>query len=133
MANEAKEVGEIVWVDLTVPDATKVREFYLSVTGWESDEIKMGDYNDYMIKTPRKKDTVAGLCHAKGANAGLPAAWLIYIKVRNLDASMAAAKAKGGQVLAGPKQFGASRFCVLRDPAGAAFAVIEEGEAAAAP
>ena len=127
MAKGVKKVGEIVWVDLTVPDAGKVRDFYLSVTGWEADGFKVGDYEDYVIKTPENNDTVAGICHARAENAALPPAWLMYIKVENLDASVVAAQEKGGKVLTGPKAFGASRYCVLRDPAGAVFAVIEEG------
>lgn len=128
MADDVKEIGEIVWVDLTLPNAEKVREFYLSVTGWEASAFKVADYHDYVITTPEKKQTVAGLCHAKGDNAGLPPHWLIYVKVRSLDASIAAAKSHGGEVVAGPKKFGGARFCVLTDPAGVAFAIIE-GEA----
>lgn len=128
MANEIKEIGEIVWVDLTIPSADKVREFYHSVIGWEATEFKMGEYSDYVITTPQSKQTVAGICHARGVNADLPAHWLIYIKVQSLEASVDAARQNGGEVLAGPKQFGGARFCVLKDPAGAVFAVVE-GEA----
>jgi predicted enzyme related to lactoylglutathione lyase len=105
-----------------------VREFYQSVIGWEADEFKVSDYNDYVISTAQNKQTVAGLCHARGDNANLPPQWIIYIKVHNLDESLAAARQKGGQVLVGPKPFGNARFCVLKDPAGAVFAVVE-GEA----
>lgn len=128
MANDVKGIGEIVWVDLTIPEAEKVREFYLSVTGWEANAFNMGDYSDYVITTPDSKQTVAGICHARGGNAGLPPQWLIYIKVASLDASLEAARRNGGEVLAGPKAYGAARYCVLRDPAGAVFAIIE-GEA----
>ena len=128
MANEVKEVGEIVWHDLTVPNAAQVREFYQSVIGWEADEFKVGDYNDYVISTAQNKQTVAGLCHARGDNANLPPQWLVYIKVHNLDASLEAVRRNGGEILVGPKPFGNARFCVLKDPAGAAFAIVE-GEA----
>lgn len=128
MAGDVKKIGEIVWVDLTIPNAKEVREFYQSVTGWESDEFKMGDYSDYVVATPESKETVAGIVHARGENADLPPYWLIYIKVRNLEESLDAARRLGGEVLAGPKNFGAARFCVLKDPAGAVFGIIE-GEA----
>lgn len=128
MANDVKETGEIVWVDLTIPNAEEVREFYLSVIGWDVNEFKMGDYSDYVVMTPDNKQTVAGICHARGSNAGLPPHWIVYIKVRSLDASLEAARRNGGEILAGPKQFGGARYCVLRDPAGAVFAIME-GEA----
>jgi hypothetical protein len=125
MADDVKQIGEIAWVDLTIPDATKVKEFYRSVIGWEAKEFKMGDYNDYVVASPHNKETVAGICHARGSNANQPPYWLIYIKVKNLEASLDAARRNGGEIVAGPKGSGASRFCVLKDPAGAVFAVME--------
>lgn len=121
-----KEIGEIVWVDLTIPNAEEVRQFYNSVIGWEADEYKMADYSDYVIKSPKSKQSVAGICHAKGDNASLPPQWLIYIKVENLEKSITAAELGGGEILDGPKQAGTSRMCVLKDPAGAVLALIEE-------
>jgi len=31
---------------------------------------------------PESNDPVAGICHARGANANLPAQWLIYVAVQ---------------------------------------------------
>lgn len=128
MGSGKTQIGEISWVDLTVPDAAGVKEFYRSVTGWTVDAFDMGGYSDFMVSSPTSKETVAGICHARGDNAALPPSWLIYVKVENLDASIAAAKREGGEIVVGPKSFGAARFCVLKDPAGAVFAIIE-GEA----
>lgn len=129
MGSDGKKIGEIAWVDLTIPNAKEVRDFYQSVVGWGCDEFDMGEYSDYVVATPdENKDTVAGIVHARGPNADLPPYWLIYIKVANLDESMAAAKSNGGEILAGPKSVGEARFCVIKDPAGAVFGIIE-GEA----
>ena len=125
MPSESKEVGQIVWVDLTVPNAEEVQDFYQAVTGWKASGFDMGEYKDYVVATPEKKETVAGICHAKGSNADLPPYWLVYIKVHNLEESLEAARTRGGELLAGPKSFGAARFCVLKDPAGAVFGIIE--------
>ncbi len=126
MADDIKEIGEIAWVDLTIPGADKVaREFYQSVIGWEVSEFDMGDYKDYAVATSESKETVAGICQARGENASLPPYWIIYIKVKSLEASVAACRTNGGQVLTEPKKFGGARFCVLKDPAGAVFGVIE--------
>ena len=71
---------------------------------------------------------VAGVCHARGSNAGLPAQWMIYIHVADLDASIASCRESGGEVLAGPKSFGVtSRYAVIRDPAGAVAALFQAG------
>jgi predicted enzyme related to lactoylglutathione lyase len=48
MANDAALLpGQIGWIDLTVPDAEGVRDFYRDVTGWTTSPIAMGDYQDY--------------------------------------------------------------------------------------
>ena len=126
MQSAENKVGDIVWVDMTVPNASGVRDFYKAVVGWDVSELDMGGYSDYCMNRADDQKTVAGICHARGVNAGLPPQWLIYIKVADLDASVAAVTAKGGQVLTGPKPIGSSRYCVMRDPAGAVAALIQE-------
>src|SRR5262245_50792160 len=118
------DIGAIVWTDLTVPDAEKVRDFYQEVVGWEHDPVSMGDYADYNMKRPDGK-TVAGVCHARGVNATMPAQWMIYLQVADLDASMDACKKLGGEVIVGPREMGEkTSFCVIRDPAGAVVGLI---------
>lgn len=67
------------------------------------------------------------MCHARGANAGLPPVWLVYWVVASVDAALASCTAQGGSVVAGPRDYGEhGRYAVLRDPAGAAFAVFQD-------
>jgi uncharacterized protein len=118
--------GQIRWVDLTVSDAPAIREFYEAVVGWTSDPVSMGDYSDWCMISDGAPEPVAGICHATGANAGLPSTWLIYITVADLVASIAACRDRGGEVVFGPKQFGTEgSWCVIRDPAGAYAALFE--------
>ena len=112
--------GSISWMDLTVPDAAQVREFYSQVVGWKSEALSMGDYDDYCMATPEEGKTVAGVCHARGANANIPPQWMIYITVADLDASVARCRDLGGEIVVGPKdQGGQGRYCIIKDPAGA--------------
>lgn len=116
--------GTIVWTDLTVPDAEKIRDFYRDVVGWSPEPVDMGGYADYnMVRPPG--EPAAGICWARGTNADLPAQWLIYITVRDLDASLEACRHGGGEVLAGPKGMGKQRYAVVRDPAGAVCALVQ--------
>jgi predicted enzyme related to lactoylglutathione lyase len=116
--------GEIVWFDLTVPDAASVRDFYASVVGWEAQPVAMGDYDDYGMDA--NGETVAGICHARGVNAGQPAQWMPYISVADLDASLARCQAGGGSRVSEVRDMGdGTRFCVIRDPAGAMVALME--------
>ena len=117
------ELGKIGWVDLTVPDAERLRDFYREVAGWQPEPLSMGEYDDYVMKRA-DGEAVSGVCHARGGNAGLPPQWLIYIQVADLDASIERCTALGGRVVAGPKGEG-QRYCVVEDPAGAVSALIE--------
>ena len=132
MAQSKPQTGSIAWLDLTVEDAPRVRDFYRRVVGWAASEVTMGDYSDFVMHRPTDGAEIAGVCHARGANADLPPAWLVYITVADLDTSLERCRELGGEVVAGPRDLGAhGKFAVIRDPAGAATALIEpapEGE-----
>jgi predicted enzyme related to lactoylglutathione lyase len=124
MGDEKPKVGTVGWFDLTVDDADGVRDFYKRVVGWESEDVDMGDYCDYTMTTPDGAG-VGGVCHKRGGNKEIPSQWLIYIVVADIDDSVAGVKELGGEVIAGPKSMGAARYCIVRDPAGAAFALYQ--------
>lgn len=118
--------GAIAWIDLTVPDASALRDFYAAVTGWKPADVAMCDYSDYTMSQPETGKPVAGICHARGENAGLPPQWLIYITVTDLDESLRQCRGRGGSVVAGPKDMGSyGRLAVIQDPAGAVAALVE--------
>ena len=120
------EVGTISWTDITVDNAGDLKDFYAAVVGWKPDPVKMGNYNDYAMFTPSGSGCVAGICHARGVNAGLPSVWLVYITVGNLSESILKCEEHGGSVLGEPRNMGsAGRFCVIRDPSGAVVALFE--------
>lgn len=118
-------IGSVNWFDLTVPDAAAVSTFYAKVTGWKPAGCDMGGYEDFNINQPSDGQTVAGICHARGANVNLPPQWLIYITVKDLTASLRKCRARGGTVLAKPRAAGSGRMAVIRDPAGAVAALFE--------
>lgn len=123
-------VGRILWHDISVPEAGSLRDFYSEVVGWEASETSMGDYADYSMAPPGDAEPVAGVCHARGANAGLPPQWLMYVGVADLDRSLAGCVEHGGEVVDGPRQMGGDRFAVIRDPAGAVLALYQSAGAA---
>lgn len=122
---DGAEPGRILWQDLTVTDAEAVRDFYRDVVGWKADPVDMGGYADFNMTPAGSDDAVAGVCHARGTNADLPAQWLIYITVEDVDASAARCVELGGEVVTGPRKMGGGRFCVIRDPAGAVAALYQ--------
>ena len=74
---------------------------------------------------PAAGAATAGICWARGANAGLPPVWLVYFIVASLDTSLAEVRKRGGTVLREPRASGEGRFAVIRDPAGAVCALYQ--------
>jgi predicted enzyme related to lactoylglutathione lyase len=119
--------GEIGWVDLTVPDAVAVRDFYMHVTGWTASPVDMGGYADFNMTPAGASVAVGGICHARGENRDLPPVWLIYITVADIEESVRQCEARGGKLLLPIKTMGAhGRYCVIEDPAGAAAGLFEK-------
>lgn len=120
-----KNLGRIGWIDMTVDDASGLRDFYAAVVGWDSGAVSMGEYDDYSMLAPGSGDCVAGICHARGSNAALPPGWLIYITVKDVDASAAACVDNGGELVVEPRGLAGGRFCVIRDPGGSVAALYQ--------
>lgn len=96
-----KSIGTISWHDLTVDNAERLKDFYEKVTGWKSQPVKMGDYDDYNMIIPSEGNPAAGICNKKGENANLPSQWIIYINADNLDASIETCKGNGDKIISG--------------------------------
>ena len=124
--SERPATGTIGWTDLSVEDAESVRDFYSEVVGWSTSSVDMGGYSDFNMQVPSSGVPVAGVCHARGSNADLPPVWLIYVNVDDLDKSIERCQALGGEIFSGPKSAGSmGRYCIIRDPAGAAMGLFE--------
>ena len=123
------EPGTISWQDLTVADADGDRDFYEAVAGWTPEPLSMGAYSDFVMNAA-DGTPVAGICHARAGNAGLPPVWLIYITVDDLDHSLEECERLGGSLLGAPRSYGGGRYCVIKDPAGALCALYQPSDAA---
>ena len=123
MGEDQLVVGSVGWIDLTVDDAPVLRDFYAAVVGWSVENVPMGDYDDFCMKDasggPR-----AGVCHRRGPNAGVPAQWIAYFVVADLERSLTEVTAHGGSVVSPPRGAG-GRFAIVRDPAGAVCALYQ--------
>jgi hypothetical protein len=119
-------MGVIAWTDLTVENAEEVRDFYQAVVGWTPQPVSMGDYDDYSMNPTDSDAPVAGICHSRGVNAGLPPVWMVYIYVEDLEDSIDACEEHGGKKLTTIRDLGPTgRYCVIQDPAGAVAALFQ--------
>jgi len=105
-------------------DTEKAGKFYAELIGWKPTDSGMPGMNYMMMK--------AGETNAGGMMAmppevpdQVPAHWMAYITVDDVDSCATKAKQLGGQVCAGPQDIpGVGRFCVITDPTGAAVGLI---------
>ncbi|MEO1083445.1 MAG: VOC family protein [Acidobacteriota bacterium] len=121
-------VGTIAWLDLTVPDADPIRDFYRHVVGWSVENVEMKDgdeaYADYQMMGGDGQ-AAAGVCHARGMNLGLPPTWLLYLPVGDLAESLRRVKDEGGTVLKEARGAdGKIAYAAVQDPVGVSFALV---------
>ncbi len=124
----AAGVGRIAWLDLTVSDASATRDFYRQVIGWSVQDVEMeganARYSDYNM-CGDDGNPAAGVCHARGANQGLPPIWMIYLPVGDLAESLRRVQEEGGKIVkATPRAGGEYEYAVVQDPVGAYFALV---------
>lgn len=124
MSEKQPAPGAFVWRDLTVPNATEVRDFYSKVVGWKAEALSMGEYDDYVM-TSSDGEVTGGICHARGSNSKQPPFWMLYITVESVEASAQLCLELGGKVIDGPRLAGKKPFCVIQDPGGAYVGLIE--------
>jgi predicted enzyme related to lactoylglutathione lyase len=105
-----------VYLQLQTSDPEEAAEFYRGLFGWI-----IADGPDYR-EIDVGEGTAGGIMRSPAP--GAPSAWLPYVAVADVDASTRRAEELGATVVAPPSDApGKGRFSVLRDPAGAAFAL----------
>lgn len=115
--------GRLAWLDLTVPNADEVKDFYAAVVGWEPEAVSLGDYDDYNMHFAGKP--VAGICNKRDGNAHVPSQWMAYFTVNDIDESLANVTKHGGEVVSDPRGSAGNRYAIVRDPGGAVCTIHE--------
>lgn len=115
-------MGQFMWIDIAVDDAVKIRDFYAKVAGWTWEALSVGDYEDYVMKN-EAGDVVCGICHRRGTNSEIPSYWINYLTVASVEQSLAQVMASGGTCVIEPRKMGKEHYALVKDPAGAYFAL----------
>ena len=119
---EPAVTGDWYWNELWTSDEIGALAFYQRVFGYSHESMQMGGQGTYYLL---KKDGVSRAGMMRSTQPQAPSMWLPYVAVADCDATAAAAKRLGGQVLSAPADIpGVGRFAVLADTVGAAIAVI---------
>jgi predicted enzyme related to lactoylglutathione lyase len=117
--------GALTWTDLNTPDMDAAAEFYSALFGWDTEKMDTPpDTPGYTIIRNGGRSN-GGMMELTGDQEGIPAHWLPYFAVESTDAAVERLSELGGEVLAGPMDVPAARIAAVRDPQGAAFAVLQ--------
>lgn len=114
--------GDFSWRELISKDYEQGFEFYSELFGWKvHEDMDMGEYGIYRIYGMDGPPLGGIMNRPPEMPVG---AWLLYVRVEDLDAAVDRVKDAGGQVLNGPMDVpGGDRVAQCRDPQGAMFAL----------
>ncbi|WP_205479575.1 VOC family protein [Sphingomonas arenae] len=113
--------GDFVWYELMSPDTAASGAFYTGLLGW-----RVSDNPDYR-EIRASEGMVGGMLQLtpEMKAGGARPAWLGYIAVDDVDATLRRAEAAGGRtILPARDMVGVGRFAIVADPQGAALYVI---------
>ncbi len=118
--------GDWYWNELMTDDEKAALAFYSGTFGLKHEVMNMGEQGDYYILKAGDKMR-GGLMHKPMPDA--PTAWTPYVKVADCDASVAAARRLGAQVMVEPTDIpNIGRFATVVDPLGAVIAFMKPAQ-----
>src|SRR5258708_34647692 len=130
--NKCPKPGEFSWNELIATDEATAKIFYTGLFGWTTEPFKSascsegaegGGEQSYTLF--KKDDTMVGGM-MKCPKPGLPAHWLAYVTVEDVDATAKKAATLGGKIVMEPFDVPTvGRIAVLLDPQGAAFGIFK--------
>lgn len=118
----AGDINEWYWIDLWTADVEQAAQFYRAVVGYETMPVAddgprsglrllSGGFARAGIMQKRDKKTTP--------------TWLPYIRVADVRASAAAAKAAGGKVVLQPLAMSGMTVAIIADPTGAPVGIVQ--------
>jgi len=114
------EVGEFSWNELITTDEAGAKKFYTSLFGWSTQAFGDGNYTLF-----KQDETMVGGM-MKCPKDGVPAHWLAYVTVDDVDATATQAAKLGGKIVMDPFDVPTvGRIAVLLDPQGASIGLFK--------
>ena len=113
------KTGHFSWNELVTTDVPEASKFYTRLLGWTTAAFG----TDYTLFN-KEGQNVGGLM--KTPQPGMPAQWVAYVCVEDVDATAAKAAELGGRVMAAPFDVPeVGRIAVVLDPQGAAIGLFK--------
>lgn len=119
------EPGALVWNELSSTDIKAGSEFYAKLFDWTTKVMNMPGMDYTIFEREGQAQGVGGGMQIT-PSMPMPPNWMPYFAVSDCDGSASLAATLGATVLVQPTDIpGTGRFAVLRDPAGATFAILK--------
>lgn len=121
-AFSSERCGHAAWHELHTSDWKSAFDFYSASFGWAPGEaMDMGPMGTYQMFDVDGR-AIGGMVNSPDFPRP---AWLVYLRVDEIDAARGRIEANGGSVLHGPSEIPGGEFIIqARDPQGAMFAVV---------
>jgi len=116
--------GTLCWADLSTPDTKRASDFYSGLFGWQlvTDPKDPSGY----VHIKNGEHHIGGIPPASYRQPGVPAHWMAYFQVDDVDATANKAKEMGAKLHLPPMTMdGVGRMSVIADPQGAAFSIFK--------
>ena len=122
-ASLVNEPGTVIWNELQVQDVDAVLPFYQATVGITGEKASVGGLDDYTEL--RVGDVTVGGAFPK-PQPELPARWVVYFMVTDVDEALVRAQNLGATILAPAFDApGVGRMTLISDPEGAPFYLLE--------
>ena len=111
------------WTELSTRDTKAAEKFYTQMFGWTPKHSQSPgmEYTEFSVGG---RPSIGMMPMPAGVPAQVPAFWLPYFQVSDVDTAAAKSSQLGGKSMVPPTDIPSTgRFAVLNDPAGAAFAI----------
>jgi hypothetical protein len=133
-AELVNESGSLVWSELATRDLAVAADFYSKVFGYGWDDEDTGDAGPLYRTFSVNGRVVGGAMQIDDRMPdAIPPHWMPYFGVGDVDASAKAAESLGGAVQVPPTDSPYGRWCVVADPQGGVFTVMQSPEDALQP
>lgn len=130
-ASAVNEAGAMVWHELVTRDLAAAEGFYGALFPYAFSPMDTGPGGPTYHTFDLAERPVGGMMQMDGSvPAEVPAHWSVCFGVEDADVAAARTRELGGEVTTPPTDSPYGRYTVLRDPQGAAFALMGMGAGA---
>src|SRR5262249_48970674 len=120
------EPGALCWTELSTRDTKAAEKFYTQLFRWPPKHSAPGSAMEYTDFANQGQHLIGMMSMPPQMPASVPAHWLPYFQVADVDASTAKAQSLGAAVRVSPQDIpNTGRFSVIADPQGATCALFK--------